>query len=120
MRRFLLALLAMPLGPAPEQARAVRYGRPLSLAVLKPSGPLKADGDQAAAAVREKMRSPDLIAHLGNGTLVLVLPETGFEPAQALTTRLCDELEEKGTSYVYQVRQVGAEVGAAELLQLLE
>lgn len=102
-----------------EQARAQRYGRPLSVAVLKPSGPV-ARPVEHAGKVREKMRAPDLIAHLGSGVLVLVLPETPIEPAQALANRLCNGLEEEGAAYVATVRQVDTEVGAAELLQLLE
>jgi signal transduction histidine kinase/GGDEF domain-containing protein len=102
-----------------EQARAQRYGRPLSVAVLKPSAPVEG-AEQVARKVREKMRAPDLIAHLGNGVLVLVLPETVAEPAQALANRLCAGLEDEGTAYVATVRQVDTEVGAAELLQLLE
>jgi signal transduction histidine kinase/CheY-like chemotaxis protein len=102
-----------------EQARAQRYGRPLSVAVLKPSAPPSQSGEALGAKVREKMRAPDLIAHLGNGVLLLVLPETGPEPAQALANRLCSELDEGGAAYTATVRQLDGELGAAEALELL-
>ncbi len=102
-----------------ERARAQRYGRPLSLVLLRPQGVVGSQAHELATFARLQLRSPDLIAHLGQGVLVLVLPETQLEAAHALANRLCAQLEAKGAAYSHRVAPLQAEVGAAESLELL-
>jgi signal transduction histidine kinase/DNA-binding response OmpR family regulator len=104
-----------------ELARSVRYGRPLSLAVLKPTMPPLEKTRLCAALVRRELRSPDVVGHLGHGVLVVLLPETPDDAARPLIGRLCSLLEGDGVSYrsrVVDVRE-GTQGAEALLEQLL-
>ncbi len=87
--------------------------------MLRPTSPADEDAPELAASVREQLRAPDLVGHLGNGVLVLVLPETALEPARALANRLCEQLEQRSAAYSARVEQLQLELGAAESLELL-
>src|SRR5262249_21727070 len=77
-----------------EVMRSRRYQRPLSLAVLIPEKPLANGIEQCAALIRERLRAPDLVGHLGNGTFALVLPESSLAAAQGICSRICPDLHE--------------------------
>lgn len=73
---------------AQEASRAQRYGRPLTVVLLRPK---TAPGDKVrgiAARLRQVLRSPDVVGHLGNGVFALGLPECGQEEADTTMSRL--------------------------------
>ncbi len=80
-----------------EAARARRYGRPLSLAVARTG----AHGTEAlrgcAARMRERLRAPDVLAHLGGGTFAALLPECTPAQAQSVFSRVESDLRRQGT-----------------------
>jgi two-component system, sensor histidine kinase ChiS len=80
-----------------EAARARRYGRPLSLAVARTG----AHGAEAlrgcAARMRERLRAPDVLAHLGGGTFAVLLPECTAAQAQNVFGRVETDLRRQGT-----------------------
>ena len=82
--------------------RAGRYDRPIPVAVLKPAISPKDQTAAFAAIVRNELRVPDVLGHLGNGVLVVVLPETALEPARGLTSRLCLLLEAQGPAMLIE------------------
>jgi PleD family two-component response regulator len=104
-----------------EISRSVRYGRPLTLAVLKPSMPPGARVQTCVSLVRRELRSPDVVGHLGGGVLALLLPETSLESARPLVGRLCALLDAENVSYrsrMADVREAAGD-GEAVLEQLL-
>jgi two-component system, sensor histidine kinase ChiS len=82
-----------------EAARARRYGRPLSLAVARTG----AHGEEAlrgcAARMRERLRAPDVLAHLGGGTFAALLPECTPAQAQSVFGRVESDLRRQGTEH---------------------
>jgi two-component system, sensor histidine kinase ChiS len=82
-----------------EAARARRYGRPLSLAVARTG----ANGTEAlrgcAARMRERLRAPDVLAHLGGGTFAALLPECTPAQAQSVFGRVESDLRRQGTEH---------------------
>lgn len=93
-----------------ELSRSGRYARPLTIAVLKPTSPPGSRVRACAAVIRKELRSPDVVGHLGNGVIALILPETGPAEAQPLIDRLCQLLEAEKVSYrsrVADVRDLG-------------
>ena len=100
-------------------SRADRYDRSLTLAVLKPAVPPKEQLGACAAIVRNELRAPDVLGHLGNGVLVLVLPETALEPARGLSSRLCLLLETQGISYSVRLLELRGDQSAAAALESL-
>lgn len=91
---------------AQELSRSGRYARPLTIAVLKPSSP---PGDRVrgcAAVIRQELRSPDVVGHLGGGVLALILPETGPDAARPLVDRLCQLLQSEQVTYKARVADV--------------
>jgi signal transduction histidine kinase/DNA-binding response OmpR family regulator len=76
-----------------EQARARRYERPVTLLALRPEVALSDLARLAARVVREFSRVPDVLAHLGDGLFILVLPESPAEQSAALLARLRPALE---------------------------
>lgn len=82
-----------------EMSRSVRYERPLTLAVLRPSAPPGAGTQACVNLVRGELRAPDVVGHLGGGVLALVLPETSPEAARPTLERLCARLGTLGVSY---------------------
>lgn len=82
-----------------ELSRCARYGRAITLAVLKP---LTAPGDRlgaCASAVRKQLEPPDFVGHLGHGVFVVVLPETDSERGQAFIAKLAGYLADAGVAY---------------------
>jgi two-component system, cell cycle response regulator len=83
-----------------ETRRAARYGRPLSLVVLDLDA-FKvvndsfghATGDrvliEAAKAIAEVLREPDLLFRVGGDEFAVVLPETDLEGAAEAGLRIC-------------------------------
>ncbi len=103
-----------------ELSRAGRYDRPLTIAVLKPLVPPRERTAELATVVRNELRTPDLLGHLGNGVLVVLLPETALEPARGLTARLCQLLEAQGVGYSARLDELrGQQTAAAALESLL-
>jgi diguanylate cyclase (GGDEF)-like protein len=82
-----------------EIRRSQRHHRPLALITIQFEDPEEAGGfaapgrfgrilRAAAAAIFSKLRQPDLMARLGDSTLVILLPETGCLEACALAGTL--------------------------------
>jgi GGDEF domain-containing protein len=105
-RRGLVARLTQ------EAARARRYGRPLSLAVARTDAVHPELLRTAAARMRERLRQPDVLAHLGQGTFAALLPECTSEQAMAVFGRVESDLR-ASTSLHCQVEV--AEVPGREL-----
>lgn len=103
-----------------EISRSVRYGRPLTLAVLKPAMPPGPRVQDCVNLVRRELRSPDVVGHLGNGTLVLLLPETPIDAARPLVARLCARLEAEQVSYRSRMADVRESAGEGEAEAVLE
>lgn len=104
-----------------EMSRSLRYARPLTLVVLKPTMP---PGDRVrvlAGIVRTELRSPDVVGHLGSGVLVTILPETPTEAARPLIARMCGLLQDNGVAYRSRLIEVRDDESSAEhvLEQLL-
>lgn len=85
-RRGLVARLTQ------EAARARRYGRPLSLAVARTDAVHPDLLRTVAARMRERLRQPDVLAHLGQGTFAALLPECTSEQALAVLGRVESDL----------------------------
>ncbi|HZH04389.1 MAG TPA: response regulator, partial [Myxococcaceae bacterium] len=105
-----------------EVARAQRYGRPWVLALLTAQRPLGEGLRTCATALRDKLRPPDAVAHLGGGTFVLVLPELPPDAGRAAMYRLGAELRaETGFGFDFRLTRVAESAsGGAALAQLLE
>ena len=115
-RRGLVARLTQ------EAARARRYGRPLSLAVARTDAVHPELLRTAAARMRERLRQPDVLAHLGQGTFAALLPECTSEQAMAVFGRVESDLR-ASTSLHCQVEVAevpGRELPEAVLDHLLE
>ncbi len=98
-----------------ELSRSVRYGRPCTLAVLKPLAVTQADPAVCAAVVRKQLTPPDFVGHLGQGVFVVVLP------ARQLVSKLVGLLAEARVAYrsrTLDVKEV-SEGGAEQLLEKL-
>jgi two-component system, sensor histidine kinase ChiS len=80
-----------------EAARGRRYGRPLALAVAR-TGVHGAEALRTCAAqMRERLRAPDVLAHLGGGTFAAVLPECTAVQAESVFGRVQSDLRRQGT-----------------------
>ena len=101
-----------------ELSRSQRYRRPLSMAVLVPDG--VADKErvrQCAILIRERVRTPDFIAHLGDGVFVVVLPESNSHGTDAICSRLSAELQDAtGLTFRTSSADVGRDSPKAEAL----
>ncbi len=80
-----------------EIARAERYGRYLSIICLLPQRlvvetPRPEEIDLAAEAVRDHLRFSDQIGRLGDGTIVVILPETQGDTARVTAHRMVADL----------------------------
>jgi two-component system, sensor histidine kinase ChiS len=81
-----------------EAARARRYGRPLSLAVAH-TGAIDIEALRSCAArMRERLRAPDVLAHLGQGTFAALLPECTPAQAETVFGRVEMDLRRQGTA----------------------
>ncbi len=99
-----------------ELARSGRYGRALTVGVIKPSVPVGARVTACAKVVRRELRSPDVIGHLGNGVFAVLLPETAIDDGRLLVNRLCVLLEELGLHYQPRLLDVREGAQGAEVL----
>ena len=115
-RRGLVARLTQ------EAARARRYGRPLSLAVARTDAVHPELLRTAAARMREKLRQPDVLAHLGHGTFAALLPECTSDQARTVFGRVESDLKASTTLQCeVEVAEVpGRELPEAVLDHLLE
>ena len=115
-RRGLVARLTQ------EAARARRYGRPLSLAVARTDAVHPDLLRTAAARMRERLRQPDVLAHLGEGTFAALLPECTSEQAMAVFSRVESDLRASTSLHcTVEVAEVpGRELPEAVLEHLLE
>jgi signal transduction histidine kinase/DNA-binding response OmpR family regulator len=115
-RRGLVARLTQ------EAARARRYGRPLSLAVARTDAVHPELLRTAAARMRERLRQPDVLAHLGHGTFAALLPECTSEQARAVFGRVESDLRTSTTLHCeIEVAEVpGRELPEAVLDHLLD
>jgi two-component system sensor histidine kinase ChiS len=115
-RRGLVARLTQ------EAARARRYGRPLSLAVARTDAVHPELLRTAAARMRERLRQPDVLAHLGHGTFAALLPECTSEQARTVFGRVESDLRMSTTLHCeVDVAEVpGRELPEAVLDNLLE
>ncbi len=80
-----------------EAARARRYGRPLALAVVRTGAHGAEALRNSAARMRERLRAPDVLAHLGAGTFAAVLPECTAAQAERVFGRVESDLRRQGT-----------------------
>lgn len=99
-----------------EISRSVRYGRPISLAVLKPLKPAPETVGQCALVIRKELKAPDFVGHLGNGVFVVVMPETPQELGQATVGRLVGLLADERVPYRSRMGDARDFEGGAELL----
>ncbi len=80
----------------PQVSRSRRYGRKLSVAVMRLE-PATRDTEvlrRVAETLKDQLRWADLIARGRDGDFILALPETGLEATRALTDKLRDRLQE--------------------------
>lgn len=83
-----------------ELSRAQRYGRALTVAYLQPSAPVGEGARSIALRLRQTLRSPDVVGHLGGGAFVVALPECAVPEVQATVARLIPVLhQELGVSF---------------------
>ena len=75
-----------------EVARARRYGHALCIGLLRLEAPEPAALAASGLALRQKLRAPDVLGHLGNGHFVVMFPECCAEGAQAALARLLTTL----------------------------
>lgn len=77
-----------------EIGRAFRHGRTLGLVVIEVgAGTALANGavERLAQAIEQSLRIEDVVAHLGNGSFAVLLPETG-EATRQVAARLTSNL----------------------------
>jgi two-component system cell cycle response regulator len=109
-----------------EVARALRYGRPLTL-VLFDLDHFKAVNDtyghlcgdyvlkQVADRVRETLRAEQVFARVGGEEFVVLCPETGTENGELLAEKLRDRIESEPVEYAGFQVPVTCSFGIAEL-----
>jgi PleD family two-component response regulator len=92
----------------PELSRSRRYQRPLSVAVLRAAAPLGEKLRGCASLIRQRVRAPDIVGHLGGGVFAVVMPECAGVQAQNVLMRLAVELErEVGVPFRCQAADAG-------------
>ncbi len=99
-----------------EVSRGRRYSRPVSLAVLRPDRPVM---DEALLGLpdvmRARLRTQDLLGHLGDGVLGVILPECNVEAARNAISRLLPDVEKKtGMDYRSAVADVSHDSESAD------
>jgi len=99
-----------------EVSRGRRYGRPVSLAVLRPDRPVPEDVLRGVPDVmRARLRTQDILGHLGEGVLAVVLPECNVEAGRNVTGRLLADVEKQtGVEYRSAVADVSHDSEPAE------
>jgi len=91
-----------------EVSRGRRYSRPVSLALLRPEGPVLPENLLSVQELlRGKLRAQDILGHLGEGVLAVVLPECNVEAGRSVIGRLIpDIIQQTGTEYRSAVADV--------------
>ncbi|HEX5747904.1 MAG TPA: ATP-binding protein [Archangium sp.] len=85
-----------------EVSRGRRYSRPVSLAVLRPDRPVLDDALRGIPDVmRARLRTQDILGHMGEGVLAVVLPECNVEAGRNVIGRLLPDVE-KHTGMEYR------------------
>ncbi|HYO68494.1 MAG TPA: ATP-binding protein, partial [Archangium sp.] len=85
-----------------EVSRGRRYSRPVSLAVLRPDRPVLDEALRGIPDVmRARLRTQDIIGHMGQGVLAVVLPECNVEAGRNVIGRLLPDVE-KHTGMEYR------------------
>ncbi len=85
-----------------EVSRGRRYSRPVSLAVLRPDRPVLDEALRGIPDVmRARLRTQDILGHMGEGTLAVVLPECNVEAGRNVIGRLLPDVE-KHTGMEYR------------------
>ncbi|QRK13947.1 response regulator [Archangium violaceum] len=85
-----------------EVSRGRRYNRPVSLAVLRPDRPVPDELLRGIPEVmRARLRTQDILGHLGEGVLAVVLPECNVEAGRNVISRLLPDVE-KHTGVEYR------------------
>ncbi len=99
-----------------EVSRSRRFSQPVSLAVLRPERMPSADALRGIQEVmRRRLRTPDLIGHLGGGVLAVVLPECNIEAARNAINRMLPDLtKHSGVDYRPAVADVSHDSESAE------
>lgn len=91
-----------------EVSRSRRYGRALALAVLTPSAPLTERVRAVASVIRGKLRSPDVVGHLGEGVFGVLLPECRPEGAKVVLGRLMPDIQQSAGGCTFEVSVLDA------------
>ncbi len=99
-----------------ELSRSGRYGRALSVGILKPARGAPETPSELAVALRQALRSPDVVAHLGGGVFAFVLPETPIARARQVTSRLQELLTAEAGEYLSKLVDVREGTHGAEAL----
>jgi signal transduction histidine kinase/DNA-binding response OmpR family regulator len=85
-----------------EVSRGRRYSRPVSLAVLRPDRPVLDDALRGVPDVmRARLRTQDILGHMGEGVLAVVLPECNVEAGRNAISRMLPDVE-KHTGMEYR------------------
>jgi signal transduction histidine kinase/PleD family two-component response regulator len=100
-----------------EVARSRRYRRPLSVVSLVPRS-LPGDRVRAVAAfVRQSLRLPDVVGHLGDGVFGVILTECDPERARVVFQRLLPEIAQAtGVRFIFSSTDALLHEGGAESL----
>lgn len=96
----LLASWYLALRCEEECYRSRRYGRSLSLLVVRATGELEpwlVEG-RLADQLRRNTRASDIVGHLGRGSFVVMMPETDFDGAALVAERLRRAVPEAETN----------------------
>lgn len=102
-----------------EIARARRYQRPLTLAMLRPSQPVSEVPPQLGRELRRRLRGPDSLAHLGDGVFAIILPDCNPEQGRGALARLMPELQ-KSVAVEYQSALADVSVDTDTVEHILE
>ncbi len=96
----LLASWYLALRCQEECYRSRRYGRSLSLLVVRAVGELEPwlIMGPLADRLRRHTRASDIVGHLGNGSFVVMMPETDFDGASVVAERLRRAVPEAETN----------------------
>jgi signal transduction histidine kinase/DNA-binding response OmpR family regulator len=99
-----------------EVSRGRRYSRPVSLAVLRPERYVPDDSLRGVPDVmRARLRTQDILGHLGEGVLAVVLPECNVEAGRNVIGRLLPDVEKHtGVEYRSAVADVSHDSEPAE------
>jgi PleD family two-component response regulator len=77
-----------------ESSRSRRYGRMLSVALVRAERAIPDRARAVGLLIRDRLRAPDVVGHLGEGMFVLVLPECSASAARRVLLRLGPEIEQ--------------------------